>query len=137
LAEFVDIYPTLCDLAGLKKPGHLEGKSLVPILKNPTSEVNKVAISQYPRGKSLGYDNKSEIMGYSIRSGNYRYTRWQKYENPLEVVAVELYDHSESALADVNLASKPEFQNEVKQLDKLLTKELTKYKLLKVAPPVN
>ncbi|MFV0592970.1 MAG: sulfatase-like hydrolase/transferase [Draconibacterium sp.] len=90
LAEFVDIYPTLCDLAGLEKPQFLEGESLLPILENPKAEVNKVAISQYPRGKSLGYDYKSELMGYSIRTSKYRFTRWQKYENSKEIVAIEL-----------------------------------------------
>jgi iduronate 2-sulfatase len=131
LAEFVDIYPTLCDLAGLEKPGHLEGKSLLPILKNPSAIVNKVAISQYPRGESLGYDNKNEIMGYSMRTDNFRYTRWQKYENPKEVVAVELYDHSKGKVATVNLAQKPEYRDEVKKFDQMLTVELSKYKLQK------
>ena len=135
LAEFVDIYPTLCDLAGLKKPGHLEGTSLVPVLKNPRKEVNQVAISQYPRGRGLGYDNKNEIMGYSIRAGQYRYTRWQKYENPEEVIATELYDHSGSKVALENLAEKPEYRREAERLDKLMTKELSKYKLLKSLPP--
>ena len=134
LAEFVDVYPTLCDLAGLGKPAHLEGKSLLPVLKNPAAKVNKVAISQYPRGRGLGYDNKSEIMGYSIRTDEYRFTRWQKYENPDEVVAYELYDHKDSNIASVNLAGKPEFQKEVKRLDKLMTKQLGRYKLLKSVP---
>lgn len=135
LAEFVDIYPTLCDLAGLYKPGHLEGTSLVPVLKNPRKEVNKVAISQYPRGRGLGYDNKNEIMGYSIRAGHFRYTRWQKYENPGEVSAIELYDHSGSKTATDNLADKPEYSRKVKRLDKLMTKELGRHKLLKSVPP--
>ena len=131
LAEFVGIYPTLCDLAGVEKPSHLEGKSLLSILINPSAVVNEVAISQFPRGKSLGYDNKLEIMGYSMRTGNLRYTRWQKYENPEDVVAVELYDHSKGKVATVNLALKPEYREEVKKLDQLLTRELSRYKLLK------
>jgi len=137
LAEFVDVYPTLCELAGLTKPKHLEGKSLLPILKNPHAVVKKVAISQFPRGKALGYDSKMEIMGYSMRVGNYRYTRWQKYENPDDIVAVELYDHSNGKIAIENLAVKPEFRKETRKFDKLLTKELSKYRLLKSSPPVN
>lgn len=131
LAEFVDIYPTLCDLADLKKPSHLEGQSLVPVLKNPETVVNEVAISQYPRGGSLGYDRKKEIMGYSMRVENYRFTRWQKYENPDEVVAIELYDHSTSPMAQKNLAEDEKFSDKVKEFNKLLSHELAKYNLLK------
>jgi iduronate 2-sulfatase len=135
LAEFVDIYPTLCDLAGLSKPDHLEGHSLLPIFKNPKAEVNKVAISQFPRGKILGYDNQLEIMGYSMRIGKYRFTRWQKYENPSEIIGVELYDHSVDKIATENLVVKSEYTEKIKELDRLLTTELSKYKLLKSLPP--
>ena len=131
LAEFVDIYPTLCELAELPLPEHLEGQSLLPILENPQAKVNEVAISQYPRGKGLGYDRKSEIMGYSMRTENYRFTRWQKYENPNEVVAIELYDHSHSKTAQENLASKKEYAAKISELNQKLDAELSKYKLLK------
>ena len=131
LAEFVDIYPTLCELADLEQPDHLEGQSLAIIMEVPFVEVNKVAISQYPRGKSLGYDRKNEIMGYSIRYENYRFTRWQKYENPQEVVATELYDVSESKAPGANLANKRKYANKLKELNALLSEELSKYKILK------
>lgn len=48
LVELVDMYPTLCDLAGLPIPSHLEGVSLVPILDHPEGKVKDFAISQYP-----------------------------------------------------------------------------------------
>ena len=131
LAEFVDIYPTLSDLAGLPKPDHLEGQSLVSVLKDPNAEVNKVALSQYPRGKSLGYDRKSEIMGYSMKYQNFRFTRWEKYEHPEEIVAFELYDHSQGPLASVNLADDPQYADQLDELNDLLSAELSKYKILK------
>jgi iduronate 2-sulfatase len=131
LAEFVDIYPTLCELSGLAKPEHLEGQSLLPILENSKAEVNKVAISQYPRGKSLGYDRKNEIMGYSIRTGKYRFTRWQKYENAADVVALELYNLSGTTAARSNLVNKKRYSKKVEELNTLMDKELSKYKLLK------
>lgn len=48
LVELLDIYPTLCDLAGLPKPRHLEGTSLVSLLENPEGKVKDYALSQYP-----------------------------------------------------------------------------------------
>jgi arylsulfatase A-like enzyme len=48
LVELVDLYPTLCELAGIAKPPHLEGCSFVPLL-NDTARAWKTAVfSQYP-----------------------------------------------------------------------------------------
>ncbi|NND05229.1 MAG: sulfatase [Saprospiraceae bacterium] len=131
ITELVDLYPTLCDLAGVPKPEHLEGQSLVQRLDNPTRNEEDVAISQYPRGPSLGYDRKNQWMGYSIRTERYRYTRWQHYEDPAEVVARELYDHSSSPIATENLASDQECQAQIEALDQQLDAELAKYHLWK------
>jgi iduronate 2-sulfatase len=48
LVELLDIYPTLCDLAGLAKPGHIEGRSFAPLLDAPDHVGKQVAISQFP-----------------------------------------------------------------------------------------
>ncbi|MDF1751282.1 MAG: sulfatase [Verrucomicrobiales bacterium] len=48
LVELVDMYPTLCELAGLKIPEHLEGKSFAPLLDQPELDWKPVAISQFP-----------------------------------------------------------------------------------------
>ena len=68
-------------------------------------------------------------MGYSMRYGEYRFTRWQKYENPKEVVAVELYGHGNGPLAIKNLADSPAYEDRVREMDALLSSELSKYKL--------
>ncbi|NND34236.1 MAG: sulfatase [Saprospiraceae bacterium] len=127
IAELVDLYPTICDLANLPLPDHLEGQSLIPILKDPTAKVKEVALSQYPRGKSLGYDRKNEWMGYSLKSGNLRFTRWQKYENPNEVLAMELYDHSSGPVAIKNLAIDSNYTRDLERMNNLLNQELSKY----------
>ncbi|WP_170309948.1 sulfatase [Seonamhaeicola maritimus] len=48
LVELVDMYPTLCELAGIEKPSHLEGHSFVPLLEDPSQEWKSAAFSQFP-----------------------------------------------------------------------------------------
>jgi uncharacterized sulfatase len=94
LVEFVDIYPTLAELCGLKPPDALEGQSLVPLLDNPSRPFKKAAFSQ------LLYE---KITGRSVRTARYRYIRWEG-----EGGGEELYDHDRDPREFTNLASKPE-----------------------------
>jgi iduronate 2-sulfatase len=48
IVELLDIYPTLCELAGLPVPDHCEGNSFTNLLENPNAERRKPAISQFP-----------------------------------------------------------------------------------------
>src|SRR5205814_9142562 len=55
MVESVDIYPTLCELAGLPIPTNpqpLEGKSLVPVLKDPTIKSKEAVFHVYPRHRT-------------------------------------------------------------------------------------
>jgi iduronate 2-sulfatase len=51
LTEFVDIYPTLCEMAGLPVPEDLQGSSLVPLLSQPDTNWKKAAFSQFLLGR--------------------------------------------------------------------------------------
>ena len=112
LVEYIDIYPSVCEAAGLPKPDHLMGKSFTPLLDNPDQPWKKGAISQWP---------KRDMMGYSLRTERYRYVRWQKKENPEEVVATELYDHKNDPGETKNLIS-PKYDLVKKELNALLQK---------------
>ncbi|NLR93419.1 sulfatase [Flammeovirga agarivorans] len=48
LVELVDMFPTLCDLAGIEKPSHLEGQSFAPLLEEPNQTWKSAVFSQYP-----------------------------------------------------------------------------------------
>lgn len=51
LVELVDLYPTFCELLGLPVPESVEGKSLVPVLRDPGAEVKEVATSFTRKGQ--------------------------------------------------------------------------------------
>ena len=48
LVELVDIYPSLCELAALPLPDHLEGTSFAPLLEKPNRPWATAAFSQFP-----------------------------------------------------------------------------------------
>ena len=107
LVEFVDIYPTLAQLAGLPLPVAVEGTSFAPLLDDPDQPGKKAALSQYPRGAA---------MGRSMRTDRYRFTLWQDRRGAKETLAVELYDHQNDPEENDNLAVRPENAALVKRL---------------------
>jgi iduronate 2-sulfatase len=115
LVEFVDMYPTLCDLAGIPLPGHLEGTSFKPLLDEPNRPWKTAAFSQYPRPASHTSGNGS-LMGYTMRTDRYRFTVWVDRNDHTKVDATELYDHQTDPQENYNLAKKPENAELVAQL---------------------
>ncbi|OHX64070.1 sulfatase-like hydrolase/transferase [Flammeovirga pacifica] len=108
VTEFVDIYPTLADMAGLPVPTHLSGKSLQPVLTGEKESVKDYAITQIARG---------QINGYSLKSGHYRYTVWynnnprlKKSLKDCKRVAEELYDYEKDPLETVNHVNEKEYK---------------------------
>jgi len=90
LIEYVDIYPTIAELAGLTPPAGLDGRSLVPILRDPAQRGRDVALSQFSRPFK---PTTPEAMGYSIRTETQRYTRWVEWPSRKTVVE-EFYDYT-------------------------------------------
>ena len=116
IVEFVDIYPTLTELAGLPTPKQVEGRSLKRLLDNPLAQWNGSAISQVLRPADDRL--KDPVMGRSIRTERWRYSDWGEGK-----YGEELYDHFADPMEFNNLALNPTKENS--RIIKSLKKELT------------
>ena len=118
VVEFVDLYPTLAEAAGLPVPLDLEGRSLVPLLQDPLAEWKGSAVTQIlrPADERLS----TPVMGRSVRTERWRYTEWNGGKD-----GVELYDHAADPGAFQNLAidPTPEVQTMIETLRPLLEKK--------------
>ncbi|WP_258104181.1 sulfatase-like hydrolase/transferase [Marinoscillum sp. MHG1-6] len=97
--EFVDIFPTLCELSGIPIPGNLQGKSLAPVISGQEKAVKEFAVSQYPRA---GH------MGYALRNDRYRYVAWYKdgdISDEQNILFKELYDYKKDPQEKVNVVA--------------------------------
>jgi iduronate 2-sulfatase len=97
VVEFLDVYPTLAELAGVSPPAGLQGRSLVPLLRNPEAPWDHPALTQVRRGPAA-----DAFMGYSVRTAKWRYTEWDDGKR-----GVELYDEEEDPRELRNLADDP------------------------------
>ena len=100
LVEFVDIYPTLCELAGIEAPDHLQGRSLVPVLKNPNAEFKQAIFSRYQSGEA-------------VKTKNLSYAQWPGG-------AEMLYDHDNDLDENVNRAKDSKYAPAKARLSGLL-----------------
>lgn len=121
--EFIDIFPTLCELAGLDIPEHLHGESLAPLMSGGRENEKDYSISQYPRGK--------DMMGYSLRTADHRLVWWLKngYRSNHQfsedlIVAKELYDYIKDPLETVNLAGKRKYSKTKVEMEELMIEYL-------------
>ena len=104
VVEFVDVYPTLTELAGNPTPSAVEGRSLVHSSKTRIKEWNGLAITQILRPA----DDRLRIpvMGRSIRTERWRYSDWAEGKK-----GIELYDHFADPMEFENLALNPTQKN--------------------------
>jgi iduronate 2-sulfatase len=117
LIESVDLYPTLCELAGLPPPQRLDGASFAAALKSPGSARTKDAVFHaYPRSpKGLG-----PLIGRAVRTERYRLVEWKAAAAAADTAVLELYDYESDPDETRNLA--PEKPAVVAQLRALLAK---------------
>ena len=136
ITEFVDLFPTLVEAAGLP-PLPLcpqdsstvtlctEGTSMMPLLPGHSDSRpwKNVAFSQFPRNGP----HKASVMGYSLRTDQYRYTEWARfldaphYHPDWDVLyGVELYDHGTDPEENYNHADDDDYKDIRQELSRQL-----------------
>ncbi|MBL7077097.1 MAG: sulfatase [Kiritimatiellae bacterium] len=120
--EFLDVFPTLCELSGIPTPEDLHGTSLLPLIDDPNGSIKRVARSQYPRHSEHG-----PVMGYAYRDDRYRYIEWvqkrfMKGETDGPVVARELYDYEKDPDETRNLIDDPAYKEVVASMQAVAKK---------------
>ena len=107
LVEFVDVFPTLCELSGLPLPADLEGVSLVPLFADPATPWKSAVFSQYLReGIWVGLDGQ-EYVGRTVRTDAHRYVEWRHHATG-ELAGEELYDLARDRREGENVVALPE-----------------------------
>lgn len=106
--SLLDLYPTICELTGVEIPEHVEGKSLVPLLKNPETGWNHPAITMIRPGD------------VSVRSEKWHYIRYNGGEE-------ELYDMDKDKMEWNDLADNPEYDSVKAELAKHIPKHTANY----------
>ncbi len=94
VAELVDIYPTMAELAQVKVPTQVSGVSLRPVVEDTKLVARSSALTQYNNG-------------YSIRTNRYRYTEWGEEGS----LGAELYDHELDPEELTNLINDPNLRD--------------------------
>jgi iduronate 2-sulfatase len=96
LVETVDLYPTLCELAGLPVLAGLDGASFVAALRDPAAATKEAVLHVYPRG---------QMMGRAVRTARHRLVEWKEPGTPAESAVLELYDYEADPAETRNLAA--------------------------------
>jgi iduronate 2-sulfatase len=96
LVESVDVYPTLCELAGLPVPSGLDGSSFATVLDEPDATTKRAIFHAYPR---------DGMIGRAVRTDRYRLVEWKNLGASAETAVIELYDYESDPGESKNLTA--------------------------------
>lgn len=114
LTEFIDIYPSLCELAGIETLDHLQGKSFAPLMKKPDLPWKRAAVGRFQNGDT-------------IRTDQHRFTEYANAAG--KPLGKMLYDHAADANENINISERTQSRDIVEQLSEQLHQQMGK------APP--
>ena len=123
LAELVDLYPTLAELAEIDNdlPETLEGASLAAVVVDPEVSIKDTAFTQHQQ-PFYGSRANWKAWGYSVRTARWWFTEWRAISDD-RVLARELYDHENDGRETKNLADSPVHADVVRQLSLRLARQ--------------
>ncbi|MCD6596408.1 MAG: sulfatase [Bacteroidales bacterium] len=108
-AELLDLYPTVAELAGLKVPEHLQGKSLVKTLDNPDAKVRDMAFTVTQGGNT-----------FLLRTNKWAFIQYNEDAS----LGIELFDMEKDPKQYTNLAYTPEYASVVDDFKEKLKEKL-------------
>lgn len=89
--ELVDVYPTLCELANITPPSYIHGKSLTPVLKNPSIQLKDEIYTRYKQGEA-------------VIDANYSYTEFYRGKT---YVGNMMYDMKTDLKQNIDISKTP------------------------------
>ena len=124
LVEFLDIFPTVLDFAGIPVPANIQGKSLVPVLTGKAKRHRGQVFIEYSENEE-GYVRTDRwkfiyCTGKRVREDGY------VTENPLPGRTIKLFDLERDPEELTNLAQRPENSKLVSDFTKQLTDHLVR-----------
>lgn len=105
VVEFVDLYPSICELAGLPVPEQCQGESVAALAAGEASSWKNAAVVKWHAGVSL-------------MTPQYHYTEWRNAEN--RTVARMLFDCRRDPAENRNVAEMKEYAPIVETLSQQL-----------------
>ena len=111
LCYLLDLYPTLCDILGLAAPETVEGKSLLPVLKNRRAEVRDSLFMAYRSfQRAVRISDNWKLIKYNVRS----------------VETTQLFNLNDDPWEINNLAENPAYKKRLEDLTTLLKEHMRK-----------
>ncbi|MGE4489951.1 MAG: sulfatase [Kiritimatiellales bacterium] len=105
LVEYVDIYPTLCELCGIPIPGTCDGTSFAALLRNPDLPGKPAIFSRYEKGDT-------------VTTERFQYTEYRSTKGSL--IGRMLYDHKKDPSENVNVVDNPEYKSVIDRMAQML-----------------
>ncbi|MEP2280950.1 sulfatase [Maribacter sp.] len=125
ITELVDMFPSLCEIAGIEVPSYMQGTSFLPLIKDPKRSWKSAAFSQFHRRPKVSADG-NRYMGYSINTKEYHYIEWYTWDPKTgtkgELTGKELFDRINDPHETVNIAGNKELSEVTITLSKQLKK---------------